>query len=672
MPKTKTEKKKPTSSETKTHAIKPDAVIEAVKKGKKKFLLIISILIGVILILASVALIVYFIWENKYENLVYPNVYVSNQDMSGKTYLEIFNLIDEVKQDYNDNGFIFFYDGQTTKIPVSYAKDASAGIIVDILKIDSQATANAAYEVGRTGNWQRDILTKLKLYLIPKKFNLTYTLNQAELEDALQNYFFSFETPAQDATLTFNDQGEITVLDEKNGQAFNWEKIIRVVIDNINKLQNKSVAINLETDYPEIKSADTIAMQKQVADILKLAPFTFKHNDKTWFMTEADMRTWLMFTTSGVDINEETLAVSLTDIAKEIDQPVKEGKFSVTTQNDGSVKVEQFQEGEDGLELNLEQTSIAVYNALLVENSNQADLVVATTKPEVTPSNASELGITELLGTGYTNFSGSPYNRIKNISKGADIINGLLIAPGQTFSLITALGHIDGESGWLPELVIKGNKTIPEYGGGLCQVGTTSFRAAMNAGLQIVERQNHSYVVSYYNYNGKPGVDATIYEPHPDFRFKNDTGHYILWKTRIEGYDLYFELWGASDGRKGYFTDPINYNWVSPPESIITEVDSLSPGVLSCSEKAHTGVSASFDYIIDRADGTQDKETFASVYKALPAVCNKGKEVTVDTSTDEDTGNVNINTNANTNTGADTNANTNANTNTTKKKKKDS
>ena len=91
-----------------------------------------------------------------------------------------------------------------------------------------------------------------------------------------------------------------------------------------------------------------------------------------------------------------------------------------------------------------------------------------------------------------------------------------------------------------------------------------------------------------------------------------------------------------------YFTEPENYNYVSAPATITTEVDTLAPGQVNCTEKAHTGVSASFDYIIDWSDGKQDVQTFTSVYKALPAVCEKGKEEKIEEdkqtpeSTDED------------------------------------
>src|SRR5690606_1808590 len=141
----------------------------------------------------------------------------------------------------------------------------------------------------------------------------------------------------------------------------------------------------------------------------------------------------------------------------------------------------------------------------------------------------------EILGVGYSNFAGSPANRVHNISIGAAKLDGLLIAPGEEFSLLNALRPFTVTAGYLPELVIKGDKITPEVGGGLCQIGSTTFRAAMNSGLSITERRNHSLVVSYYNdpRNGNPGTDATIYDGSPDFKFINDTGHHILIKTEM-------------------------------------------------------------------------------------------------------------------------------------------
>jgi vancomycin resistance protein YoaR len=105
----------------------------------------------------------------------------------------------------------------------------------------------------------------------------------------------------------------------------------------------------------------------------------------------------------------------------------------------------------------------------------------------------------------------------------------------------------------VPELVIKNNKTEPEFGGGICQVSTTVFRAALQSGLKITERKNHAYAVQYY----KPyGLDATIYIPKPDLQFKNNTPGAILLVPQIDGMRLTFSMFGTSDGRTTVIDGP--------------------------------------------------------------------------------------------------------------------
>lgn len=623
------------------------------KKNKKQPPLIAWIIGGVACCLLLLLGGAYWRLDWQYQDKVYPRVAVGKYDMGGKTYLEALETLDSAKKDFDHSGLIFTYQKTTETVPTTLIKDEASGLSVDLLAIDSQATADAAYKYGKDSFWQ-----KIKLLFASQKISLIYKLNEKELGNALKEKFAQFENPAQDAQLTFADSGAIIVTDEKSGEAFPWKKVMVQIRKNIAKLDNQAITLALETDKPKLKKSETADLVEQTKNLLAQTPLTLTYKDGAWVFAKDDLEAWLMFSENGLILNNVNVETSLRAIAKEIDQPVQEGKFSVIAKENGSVDIQQFQEGKDGLELQINDTINKLQKDWIDSEKNDIEIIMAVAKPRVSPANIADLGIKDLLGTGHTNFSGSPYNRIQNIKKGADILNGLLIAPGETFSLVEALGHIDGERGWLPELVIKENKTIPEYGGGLCQIGTTTFRAAMMSGLPIVERQNHSYIVSYYNYQGKPGVDATIYEPKPDMRFTNDTGHYILWQTRIENADLYFDFWGASDGRKGYFTEPSNYNWVSAPDPIITETENLAPGEMVCSEKSHTGVSASFDYIIEWSDGHKDTQTFTSVYKALPSVCQKGKEEAIEAPA--------VNTNTNTSVG---NNNTN-NSNTNKKKNK--
>ena len=242
----------------------------------------------------------------------------------------------------------------------------------------------------------------------------------------------------------------------------------------------------------------------------------------------------------------------------------------------------------------------------------------------MTDGSAAELGIIELIGTATTPLTGSPQNRRYNIANGAKFLTGILIPPNEEFSTLKSLGTIDNSTGYLPELVIKGDRTIPEFGGGLCQVSTTLFRATLNAGLPITARQNHSYRVSYYEKDAAgntigPGLDATIYNPAPDFRFKNDTGHTVLIEGYVEGDLITFNFYGTRDGRSSAIDGPHLLSSSPAGEPIYAETDTLEPGVTKQIERAHAGGSATATYTVTYPDGSENKQVFESYYRPWPA-----------------------------------------------------
>ncbi len=273
--------------------------------------------------------------------------------------------------------------------------------------------------------------------------------------------------------------------------------------------------------------------------------------------------------------------------------------------------------------INQEQTYNKLVESFFDFNSTEIELIVEEVFPEVTTENINDMGIKELIGVGESNFSGSPANRRHNIRVGSNKLHGLLIKPDEEFSLTKTLGHINAAAGYLPELVIKGNRTIPEYGGGLCQVGTTMFRVAINTGLPVTERKPHSYRVSYYE---PAGFDATIYDPSPDVKFINDTGHYILIQTFINGNILRYEFWGTDDGREVEVTQPKIFNITYPGPTKIIESPDLAPGQKQCTERAHNGADAVFYRTIKYASGDVEEETWSSTYRAWQAVCLVGPE----------------------------------------------
>ncbi len=260
--------------------------------------------------------------------------------------------------------------------------------------------------------------------------------------------------------------------------------------------------------------------------------------------------------------------------------------------------------------------------------SSTLQIAASVVEPSVLTKDSNNLGIEEVLGVGYSNFSGSPSNRIKNIRfASAGKLDGLLIKPGEVFSLLAALEPFTIEGGYLPELVIKGDEIIPEVGGGLCQIGSTMFRAAMNSAMPIVDRRNHSLVVSYYNdpRNGLPGTDATIYEGAPDLKFRNDTENYMMITTDMDVTtgDLRFTLWGKNDGRSGSYTAPVVSSWIPAGETVYKKTTDLEVGEEKC-QGAHPGAVASFVYNRTLPSGEIVARTFESKYRALPEICLVG------------------------------------------------
>lgn len=245
-------------------------------------------------------------------------------------------------------------------------------------------------------------------------------------------------------------------------------------------------------------------------------------------------------------VHKENIRGFVSALAPQINQEPKDAVFGVGSENQIIVSEPE----RVGRLLKEEESTDLILRTLLGENTSSLSLSLTlpteVAKPAIVSTDRERLGLKELVGEGKTNFKGSPKNRIYNINRALKQFQNILIAPGQEFSFVDYLGEVDGEHGYLPELVIKNNQTTPEFGGGICQVSSTVFRAAIYSGLKITERRNHAYPVQYY----KPyGMDATIYIPKPDLKFTNNTPGYILMQSTVDGSDLTFRFFGTRDGR---------------------------------------------------------------------------------------------------------------------------
>lgn len=254
-------------------------------------------------------------------------------------------------------------------------------------------------------------------------------------------------------------------------------------------------------------------------------------------------------------------------------------------------------------------------------------LPVLPKEPSINTEQANNWGITESIGKGESYFRGSIPGRIHNIALAASRINGILIPPGEIFSFNKALGDISAATGYKQAYVIKQGRTVLDDGGGVCQVSTTLFRAALNSGLPISERHAHSYRVGYYEQNGwKPGFDATVYAPNYDLKIKNDTPTYILIQagTDTKNSKLTFELYGKKDGRTVELSPVKLWDFKPAPPDLYQDDPTLPTGTVKQVDWANPGVKATFDYAVKREGEEIFKKTFFSNFVPWQAVYLRG------------------------------------------------
>ena len=559
-----------------------------------------------------------FIFEGYYQGKIYPGVSVAGINMSGKTFEEVQTILKEKTDNILNQGLVYDYRGKTLKVDPVVVSTVDIDFSYEILHFDLAKMTKTIEQAGREHGWFDNTYEQGKIFFQGKIVPVQFELNEEELQTILADYFNLYERQPKNANVRVKEKTTIEVVPEKLGRVFDYENIIKETGNNVRKLDGQQMALKLVTRYPKVDKDEAEIFLPKVKAVIDNEPYTLIYGDKKWELGWEDFVEWFEFLekdgTATFGLDQEEIMLYLESIAKEVEVEAQDAKFAL---EEGRVK--EFQPSREGINLQLIETAQEVSTVLLASEKKDIELVVEIVSPNVATESINDLGIKEIIGVGESNFAWSPPNRRHNIANGADTLNGILIPPDEEFSIIQALGNIDGAHGYLPEMVIKGNRTVPEYGGGLCQIGTTMFRVALNTGLPITERRNHSYRVSYYE---PAGTDATIYGPHPDVRFINDTDHHILVTTEVDGDNLAFTMWGTSDDREVVLDPypPLIYNITSPGATRVIETPDLAPGQEKWLERSHKGADTKFTQIVTHSDGEIKEKVFESHYRAWPAM----------------------------------------------------
>lgn len=560
-------------------------------------------------------------YGSAYDGQVFKGVKINGIAFDGISRVEAETRLNQLIQEEIGDGFDFLVNGNTVR--VSNREGES-----QIVNYDVKNAVAQAYETGRSGRLLQDIVSRARLIVYPVNVSLRPTVDTTLAQERLDVAVAEYRKSPKDAVLRISfdaastTEPVVAVEPEQFGLEIETVQGVERLSKQATVLRFEPIVLETRSSSPRFTAQMLEPLQTEAATLVKRAPFKLEAEKKTWTVSRELFANWIKPEIKedgsvSLGLSVEATDVSLKELTKNILQTPKDGTLVLGENN----TLKEFEAPVAGVLVNATNTVQNIYQGWQAGSSTMV-LALDYITPKITGSDAERLGIREILGVGRSNFSSSPTNRRKNMALGVKHMNGVLLAPGEEFSQLKVLGEIDGAHGWLPELVIKGNQTTPEYGGGLCQVGTTSFRMALDAGLKITQRRNHSYRVRYYE---PVGTDATIYDPAPDFRFKNDTANHVLITAAIQnGDDMIFTTWGTKDGRVAKQENYKVYGITAAPPTRYIETTDLPPGKVKCTETAHAGASASFDYVVTQADGTEARETFKSYYKPWGAVCLKG------------------------------------------------
>lgn len=451
-------------------------------------------------------------------------------------------------------------------------------------------------------------------------------IQPVNLDTLVKEVEIKLGTPFQEsksATVVF-EKGQHKVMPEVVGISLNGEKLMEDMQGRIRTFSTVPITATIKHEQPEVNQDE---LQKILPELKKIynTSLSLASSDFNFPVRFRDHLNWMEYRkildteTGGVVIKPKIQKeVFLAYAQEEWVKKVNREPAVVTISKDEKGKVVFDGKGKNGLLLNTEklfEQFVEVLEGGVTTTKINLPVEEKAFVLHVSPD-LQALGIKEVVSIGHTSYYGSPQNRMFNINVGINKFNGLVIPQGEIFSFNTHLGPVDGQHGFLKELVIKPEGTIPEFGGGLCQVSTTVYRGALYAGLPIVERSPHSYAVSYYSQIGGHGIDATIYPGAKDFRFKNDTPGALLLQAYTEGAEAYFIFYGTKDGREVKLEGPIISNRNSIPGTNTVETDTLPPGTKKQVEKAHVGFSTVWYRYVTLPGGLTQKETVSSIYKA--------------------------------------------------------
>ncbi|HLA86790.1 MAG TPA: VanW family protein [Anaerolineales bacterium] len=602
--------------------------MERLKSHRNLFKQILAILISGFVLFLAVILVWMMGYQLAYAGRIFPGVSVAGVDLSSLSPNDAAMKLSQTLS-YPITGKVLFRDAD--KIWV--ASPAELGMV-----FDPTASALAAYSYGRKDGLFTALANQISAGGLGSDVAPVVIFDQRVAYSYLQNIAAQVDQSVVEASLRLEGTNVVSE-PGRLGRSLNLDATLIYLGARLQSFRDGEVPLVIQETSPKLMdvSSQAEAARRILSQPLTITLPNYREGDPgPWTFDIPVLANMLAVTVvenggvteMQVGLNPDALRASLNDLKVLADRPSANARFLF---NDETGLIEPIQASAIGRVMDVE-ASIVVINASLLRGEHSVALSVSEQTPAVADTaNGAELGITQLVAEQTTYFYGSSTARIQNIVAGAAPYNGLLVAPGETFSMGSVLGDVSLDNGFAEALIIYGGRTIKGVGGGVCQVSTTLFRTVFFAGFPVVERNPHAYRVSYYektvsgaNDPDLAGLDATVYFPLVDFKFLNDTPYWILMETEVNGESLTWRLYSTSDGRSvtSETTGPINV--VPPLPPIFEENPELKAEQIKQVDYPAQGADVNVTRTVWRNGQVYFTDQFPTYYQPWAAVCEYG------------------------------------------------
>ena len=591
---------------------------------------ILTALVGGVIVFSLLLVAVVIGFNISFAGKIYPGVAVAGIDLSGLEPAQAAILL-ENEIEFPTLGKILFRDGEK----IWLAAPSSVGFY-----LDPQSTAAAAYRYGRNGDPTARLFDQFNSWYSGTSLPPMYVFDESAAQLYLQSLAVQTDVDMVEASLSVEGV-EVVVRPGQTGRHLNIPASLEDLRTQLGTMHDSEIQLVIDEDAPVILNVDEQAeIARQIlSEPLKLTVQDAKEGDPGPWTFEPDALAQMITIERVKDTDGEHYQVGLqtsglSSFLEGISPQLAIGRQNARfIFNDDTRQLEVIEPAVIGRSLNVAD-SVEAINQKLLAGEHKINLDLERTKPEVGDDATSEqLGITELVSSHTSYFYGSSAERIQNITTAAGQYHGLLVPPGATFAMGEALGDVSLDNGYAEALIIFGNRTIQGVGGGVCQVSTTLFRTVFFGGYPVGERYPHAYRVGYYElkadggYNTSlAGLDATVYTPLVDFKFTNDTPHWLLMETYVNqsARTLTWKFYSTSDGRAVEWHTSGLQNKVDPPDPLYEENEDLAKGEIRQVDWAVEGADVTVTRSVNRDGETLFEDTFTTHYMPWRAVHQYG------------------------------------------------